>query len=213
MAAAGGYPSAGAQFMEAWAALADRQLVTRALSGEPDAYGELVRRHQAAVYGAIYRLVGDRQEALDLAQDVFVRAYGALGSFDAERSFAAWVGRIAVNTALNWLRRRRLPTVPLGGERGPDDREPGRAGALPPADERLEPERAYLAGERHERLRRAILALPAPYRAVIELRHFQELAYDEISQALGLPLSDVKSHLFRARRLLREGLEGERDDI
>ena len=68
--------------MESWAALADRELVALTLRGRPDAYGELVRRHQSAVYNVVYRLIGDRQDALDLAQDTFVRAYRALGSFD-----------------------------------------------------------------------------------------------------------------------------------
>jgi RNA polymerase sigma factor (sigma-70 family) len=74
-------------------------------------------------------------------------------------------------------------------------------------DYSAEPERLYLAGEQHELVRRAILALPPHYRAVIELRHFQDCSYDEIALALALPLSDVKSHLFRARRLLRDWLE------
>jgi RNA polymerase sigma-70 factor (ECF subfamily) len=195
--------------MESWAALADRQLVALALRGRPDAYGELVRRHQSAVYNAIYRLVGDRQEALDLAQDAFVRAYGALESFDTARPFGPWIGRIAVNTALNWLQRRRVPTVPLA--RGVA-RETGEDHELPLADDTSEPERAYLAGERQALLRSAILALPPHYRAVVELRHFQDLSYDQIAAALGVPLSDVKSHLFRARRLLRERLERENEE-
>lgn len=189
----------------AWPALAEQELVAAARGGQPDAYGELVRRHQAAVYNVAYRLVGERQQALDLAQETFVRAYRALGSFDAERPFGPWVNRIAANVALSWLQRRRVPTVPLARERADGDGD-GRA-EVPLPDYAAEPERVYLAGEAHERLRRAILALPAPYRAVIELRHFQDLAYEEIAAALGIPLSDVKSHLFRARRLLRERLE------
>jgi RNA polymerase sigma-70 factor (ECF subfamily) len=195
--------------MESWAALADRQLVTLALSGRADAYGELVRRHQSAVYNAAYRLVGDRQEALDLAQDAFVRAQGALDSFDPARPFGPWICRIAVNTALNWLQRRRVPTVPLaGGAVGQADE--GRELSL--ADDTSEPERVYLAAERQALLRGAILALPPNYRAVVELRHFQDLSYDEIAAALNIPLSDVKSHLFRARRMLRERLERENEE-
>jgi RNA polymerase sigma-70 factor (ECF subfamily) len=195
--------------MEAWAALADRQLITLVLRGRPDAYGELVRRHQSAVYNAAYRLVGDRQEALDLAQDTFVRAYSALGSFDTARPFGPWICRIAVNTALNWLQRRRVPTVPLAGGTI-DDADQDYIPAL--ADDTSEPERVYLAAESQALLRDAILSLPANYRAVVELRHFQDLSYDEIAAALGIPLSDVKSHLFRARRMLRERLERENEE-
>jgi RNA polymerase sigma-70 factor (ECF subfamily) len=188
--------------MESWAALADRQLAALALRGHSEAYGELVRRHQTAVYNAIYRLVGERQDALDLAQEAFVRGYGALDSFDMARPFGPWVTRIAVNTALNWLQRRRVPTVPLAN--GASAVQAERA----LADETAEPERVYLAGERQAQLRRAILALPPHYRAVVELRHFQDLSYEEIATALGIALSDVKSQLFRARRMLRERLEG-----
>jgi RNA polymerase sigma-70 factor (ECF subfamily) len=194
--------------MEAWAALADHQLVTLALRGRTDAYGELVRRYQLAVYNSAYRLVGDRQEALDLAQDTFVRAYSALGSFDTARPFGPWICRIAVNSTLNWLQRRRVPTVPLAaGKLAETDQ--ARDPAL--ADNTSEPERVYLAAERQALLRDAILSLPANYRAVVELRHFQDLSYDQIAEALGIPLSDVKSHLFRARRMLRERLERENE--
>jgi RNA polymerase sigma-70 factor (ECF subfamily) len=190
--------------MESWAALTDQQLVTRALRGHTEAYGELVRRHQTAVYNAVYRLAGDRQDALDLAQEAFVRAYSALGSFDTARPFGPWINRVAVNTALNWLQRRRVATVPLarGTADAPDD-----AVERMLADDTTEPERIYLAGEQQAQLRSALLALPPHYRAVVELRHFQELSYEEIAEALGISLSDVKSHLFRARRMLRARLE------
>jgi RNA polymerase sigma-70 factor (ECF subfamily) len=185
-----------------WEALADRQLVAQALGGRPDAYGELVRRHQAAVYNVAFRLVGERQEALDVAQDAFVRAFHALGSFDQERPFGPWIGRIATNVALAGLQRRRVRTVSIGRIFGATDE--GAAGW--PPDGGSGPEEEFLAAERGAELRRAILALPPRYRAVIELRHFQELSYEEIAATLGLPLSDVKSHLFRARRMLREAM-------
>lgn len=194
----------GTTRMDSWAGQADDQLITHALNGRADAYGELVRRYQALVYNIAYRLAGDRQEALDLAQEAFVRAYAALGSFDRARPFGPWIGRIATNTALNWLQRRGLATVPLvetHSDAGGEQYEPG------PPDYSAEPERVYLAGEQQAAVRAAILALPPHYRAVIELRHFQDRSYEEIAEALGLPLSDVKSHLFRARRLLREWLE------
>jgi RNA polymerase sigma-70 factor (ECF subfamily) len=190
--------------MDSWAGLADHQLVARALSGRPDAYGELVRRYQGSVYNIAYRLVGERQEALDLAQEAFVRAYGRLDSFDQSRPFGPWIGRIATNAALNWLQRRRVATVSLA--QGPPAAGDDQAERDLP-DYSAEPEQVYLAGERQALIRGAILALPPHYRAIVELRHFQDRSYEEIAQALGIPLSDVKSHLFRARRLLRKWLE------
>lgn len=184
-----------------WGSLTDQQLVTRTLRGERAAYGVLVGRHQARVYAIAYRLVGERQEALDLTQDAFVRAYSALATFDQRRPFAPWINRIVTNGALTWLQRRRVPTVPLL----PDDDAEAEELALP--DLSGEPERLMLASEREEALHTALLSLPAPYRLVIELRHFQDLSYEAIAETLDLPLSDVKSHLFRARRLLRKRLE------
>lgn len=183
-----------------WGSLTDQQLVTRTLRGERAAYGALVGRHQARVYAIAYRLVGEQQEALDLTQDAFVRAYTALATFDLRRPFAPWINRIVTNCALTTL-QRRVPNVSLL----PEDEADSEALTLP--DLSGEPERLFLVSEQQETLRRAILALPAHYRVVIELRHFQELSYEAIAETLDIPLSDVKSHLFRARRWLRKRLE------
>ena len=195
-----------AEPLNPWSALADHHLVAQALAGRPDAYGELVRRHQRAVYNVAYRLVGERQDALDAAQEAFVRAYHALHTFDQERPFGPWIGRIVANVALASAGRRHLPTISLARlMRGDGD---DGAAALP--DPAVGPEATYLAAERQALLRRAVLDLPPRYRAVIELRHFQECSYEEIAESLGLSLSDVKSYLFRARRLLRQRLEEQR---
>ncbi len=191
-----------------WSALPDHQLVAQTLGGKPDAYGELVRRYQTAVYNIAYRLVGERQEALDVAQDAFVRGYHALHTFDQERPFGPWIGRIAANVALAGLQRRQVQTIPFPRLFGVANDERDTPEAVLP-DPARGPEANYLAAERGTELRRALLTLPPHYRAVIELRHFQELSYEEIAASLSLPLSDVKSHLFRARRLLRAVL-GER---
>ncbi len=187
-----------------WSGSSDGELLAGAIQGNPDAFGEIVRRHQVVVFNVAYRLVGDRQVALDLAQDAFVRAYQALQRFDRVRPFGPWINRIVANLAVDWLKRRRVPTVdfPLYSE---DSDGNARDDALP--DVSGEPERLYLEHEQRDALRRAILALPIHYRAVVELRHFQDLSYEEIATTLAIPMSDVKSHLFRARRLLRQWLE------
>ncbi len=193
--------SARISAMDSLAARSDAELVALTRRGQPDAYGELVRRHQTGVYNIAYRLVGEKQEALDLTQEAFLRAYAALASFDPTRPFAPWIHRIVTNLTLNQLEHRRVPTVPLSG---PED-IPASEPPLP--DPSADPERVYLAGEQQAAVHRAILRLPPRYRLVIELRHFQELSYAEIAATLGIPESDVKSHLFRARQLLREYLK------
>ncbi|NOK61478.1 MAG: sigma-70 family RNA polymerase sigma factor [Chloroflexi bacterium AL-W] len=189
--------------MDSWARLTDQQLVTRARSGRPDAYGELVRRYQTDVFNVIYRLTGEQQEALDLAQETFVRSYHALDTFDITRPFGPWIKRIATNLTFNTLQRRRVTTVTLTRTSAATDDT--TEWELP--DRSTEPETIYLTNERDTLVRNAILELPPHYRAVIELRHFQELSYEEIAEALDITLSDVKSHLFRARRHLRQRLE------
>lgn len=173
----------------------DRVLLERARSGDGDAFGEVVRRHQAAVFNVCYRLLGDPAEAEDAAQEAFLRAHGRLGLFDLDRPFGPWMRRVAANLCLNRLKARAPAGLPLDDEQ--DE---------PRAAQTLNPEAAREQVERSEAVRAAIGRLPPHYRAVIELRHFQDLAYDEIAAALNLPLSDVKSHLFRARRLLAEWL-------
>lgn len=169
----------------------DAALALRARLGDADAFGELVRRHQAPVFNVCYRLMGERFEAEDAAQEAFIRAYQRLLTFDASRPFGPWMRRVAANVCLNRLQAPRPAQVPLDEER---DWQPARWGG--------NPELAYQRREDRERLRQAMLALPPHYRVVLELRHFQDMSYDEIASALGLPLSDVKSHLFRARKHL-----------
>jgi RNA polymerase sigma-70 factor (ECF subfamily) len=174
---------------------AERELIRLAQGGDAEAFSQLVTRHQRAVFNVTYRLTGNRQEAEDVAQETFVRAYQALRRFDLERPLGPWLYRIATNTALNWIKRRR-PEVGLGEEALLPDPGPG-------------PEAQVLSAERSARLRAVIASLPPNYRAVIELRHFQGLSYREMSESLGVPLSDVKSWLFRARRKLKSVLEHE----
>jgi len=171
----------------------DRDLVLRARRGEAEAFGELVRRYQTAVFNVCYRLMGERREAEDMAQEAFVRAYARLASFDPERPFSPWMRRVAANMCLNRLSSLPAPPAEVDEEREPDDA--GRR-----------PEALLEDAQRQEVLRAALASLPAHYRAVLELRHYQELSYDEIARELRLPLSDVKSHLFRARKLLAEKL-------
>lgn len=174
---------------------AERELLRLAKRGDADAFGQLIAPYQQAVFNIAYRLTSNRQEARDVTQEALVRTYQALDRFDLQRPFAPWLYRITTNTALNWIKKRRLE-IEL------DEK-------APLTDPTPAPEAQVIAGEASARLRAAIAALPLNYRAAIELRHFQGLSYREMSEALGVPLSDVKSWLFRARRRLRRALADE----
>jgi len=178
----------------------ERELVARTLTGENDAFAELVRIHQQVVYNIAYRLVGWRETAQDLAQEAFLRAFKALRTFDQDRPFGPWLYRIATNLSINHVRQARLPTISIEGE---DETFPL---AIP--DVSSEPAARFARAEAQMQLRKAILSLPADYRAVIELRHFQGMSYAGMAQELDLPVGTIKTRLFRARRLLRERLAG-----
>ncbi len=174
----------------------DPALVRRTRAGEAQAFGELVQRYQQSVFGVCYRLLGDRAEAEDLTQEAFIRAYQRLDSFNLSRPFGPWMRKLAANVCLNHLQLRRQIHLPLDDELEASTETPS---ASDPAAE-------IESTEQTEAIRAALLRLPPHYRAVVELRHFQELSYADIAAALDLPVSDVKSHLFRARKLLAQHL-------
>ena len=169
----------------------DRDLIVRARRGDGDAFSELVTRYQINVFNVCYRILHERGEAEDLAQETFVRAYDRIHTFDVEREFGPWIRRVAANLCLNHLEGQKV-TAELDDERD--------------ADPTQRPESVVELKERSDQIRGVLASLPAHYRVVVELRHYQELTYEEIAEELKIPLSDVKSHLFRARKILAEKL-------
>lgn len=176
----------------------DRDLALQAARGDHEAFGELVRRHQNGVYNAAFRMTGNRQDSEDAVQEAFIRAFRAVESLDPSRPPGPWLRKIAVNVCLNRLEKH--PTIQLE-----EEFMTTQTLTIPGTNPGPEPE--AMEQERSRAIRIAILSLPPRYRAVIELRHFQELSYAEIADTLGYPLSDVKSDLFRARRILAERLK------
>jgi RNA polymerase sigma-70 factor (ECF subfamily) len=167
----------------------DLALIDRCRAGDTAAFEGLVDRYQRVLFTVALRMLGDYAEASDAAQNAFIKAYDKLGSFDRSRRFFSWIYRILVNECLNAHRDR-----PPHEELAPD--LPG--GETPAA--------LFEAGERRARVQAAILALPLEYREVIVLRHFTELSYEEIGQALQLPTKTVKSRLYTARERLAVAL-------
>jgi RNA polymerase sigma-70 factor (ECF subfamily) len=172
----------------------ESELARRAAGGDRTAFAEIVRLHQRAVYNVAYRLLGNARDAEDATQEAFLRAYRFFDKFDPDRPLAPWLKKIAVNVCLD-----RLNAEPPASSLDDD--------LSPPQDPRPSPEDLTEARLRGERIHAEVVRLSPRYRAVIELRHFQQLSYDEIASALNRPLSDVKSDLFRARKLLAERLK------
>ena len=181
-------------------AAADAELVVRALSGREDGFEELVRRYQRPIVAYVYRMVGDYDAALDLAQEVFIRVYNSLGRYRAEFKFSTWIYRIAHNAAIDHLRRvgaSRTEEMTVEGEGG-DSFEKPLASKAPTPEQETE------RGERRAEIEEVVGQLPHAYRELIVLRHSHDLSYDEIAEVTGLPLGTVKNRIFRAREAMRE---------
>jgi RNA polymerase sigma-70 factor (ECF subfamily) len=179
----------------------DEQLVEACQAGEASAFDVLVARWEDRIRGAAYRILGSEDEARDVAQEAFLKAYRALSGFKREARFSSWLYQIATNLCRDRLRRRRArPQVSLEAleETGPVIVE-----TRPGADERL------LERDLAEAVRRAIHALPEEQREVVILKEYQELTFLEIAQALDVPVSTVKTRLYRGLVQLRLRLETE----
>lgn len=182
---------------------ADEELVARAVAGEREAFETLVRRHRRSLVNHLYRHTGQRDLAVDLAQEVFLKVYLSLSSFDPRFRFTTWLFRIASNCAIDHLRKKQPRTCSLSP--GPSD-ESGESSARSIPGNEPTPHEIFRAREIHRRLEVAIRALPPDYRQLILLRHRQHCRYDEIARIADLPIGTVKNRIFRAREMLRHEL-------
>lgn len=186
----------------------ERSLARAAARGDRDAFARLVDSHKRRVHALCFRLLGDAEEARDAAQESFVRAWSAIGSFDTAQPFAPWVLRIARNHCFD-LARRRLPA----GREVRLDAEPAEGeapfeladGDVPAADERL------AGAERSAAVATAVAQLPPKYREVIHLFHVEQMAYKDIAAVMDVPMGTVMTWLHRARAKLRETLAGQEE--
>ncbi|MFQ5719063.1 MAG: RNA polymerase sigma factor [Acidobacteriota bacterium] len=180
----------------------DKAVVARVLAGQRDDFEILVRRHHRPIFNYIYRMVGHADRAADLTQEVFLKVYTALATFNPSFRFTTWLYRIASNRVIDHLRHRRMTLVPLDASASDT---PGTlrevAGATRSAEARL------LDRESARDISHELAALPAEYRELIVLRHFQHRSYEEIARVKGSPLGTIKNRLFRAREALRRRME------
>ena len=178
----------------------DHELALRTLRGDKLAYNILVERYQRAVFAVCYRMLANAKTAEDIAQEVFMRAYKNIASYDTSRPFGPWVRRIAVNLSINHLKKKRFNLLPYADY---DERMSQR--------EDKQPEQQVLLNEQARELQQVLQQLPLTQLTVIEMHHFHDMSYREIAEQLAMPINTVKSHLFRARKKLAEKLR-ERDD-
>ena len=193
-------PSSGA---DAGADTGEARELARARAGDVAAFGALVRRHQERVFRFLHRMLDAREEAMELSQDVFVKAWQALPGWRPEARFSTWLLQIARNAALDQLRRRRLiQFAPLDDGMDVADTAPG-------------PEARYASRQRQALLENALQQIAAEHREILLLREIEDLSYAELAAVLGIAEGTVKSRLARARAALLQHFRphaGVRDD-
>jgi RNA polymerase sigma-70 factor (ECF subfamily) len=171
---------------ETLAQLPDAELVSRCLGGQPEAFDVIVSRHRRAVYQVCYRFVRHHEDAADLAQDVFLRAWRGLPRFKGESAFSTWIYRIAVNACLNRVSVKGVTVEPLAERDCYEDTRAERPGS------------DLFREERADAVRRAIQALPARQRATLVLRIYHDLPHQQIAEVLGSSVGAVKANFFHA---------------
>jgi RNA polymerase sigma-70 factor (ECF subfamily) len=199
-------PGSGALSVHDYAQLEDRDLAAFAAQGREGAYRELLTRYERPVFSLVYRMVRDRNLAEDLAQESFIRAFGAIDSYNPSYKFSNWIFKIANNHTIDFLRKRKLDTVSIHGSphAGSAQEEARTSVSVVSTGEGPDAfvENKELGGE----IERAIGELRPEYRTVILLRHVEGYSYDEIAEAMELPLGTVKTYLHRARNELKDHL-------
>ena len=173
-------------------------IVRKVLGGDANAFETLVLEYEKNVYNIALRMTGNSEDAADMTQEAFIKAYNSLQSFRGDSKFSVWLYRIVSNVCLDFLRsKNRRPTVSLSVE--DDD---GEDAQLDVADESQSPELLLDRKLTRDSVRRGLDSLPPDYRQILLLREIQGLSYDEIAQALSLEVGTVKSRIFRARKRL-----------
>ena len=173
-------------------------IVRKVLGGDANAFETLVLEYEKNVYNIALRMTGNSEDAADMTQEAFIKAYNSLQSFRGDSKFSVWLYRIVSNVCLDFLRsKNRRPTVSLSVE--DDD---GEDAQLDVADESQSPELLRDRKLTRDSVRRGLDSLPPDYRQILLLREIQGLSYDEIAQALSLEVGTVKSRIFRARKRL-----------
>jgi len=183
----------------------DARLVASALSGNADAFGELVEKYEKLVYNAAYQLVRSEEDALDVAQETFLKAFRSLNSFRGDCRFSTWLYKICRNAALDYLRaEQRRRTVSLT-----EEDEDGSENVIDPPDPDLlsDPQRRLEQKEDRLAVRAAINRLSREHREILVLRDMEGYSYEEIAEMLDLELGTVKSRINRARRAVKDFLK------
>ncbi len=187
--------------------LQDEAYVEKALAGDQRAYQQLTEKYKRPLQFHVRKMVKEPEQVEDLVQEAFIKAFKNLDSYNTNYAFSTWLYRITTNHTIDYLRKKKLRTTSI--DKPIKTREGEMSFELP--DNKAETDRAIIRKQRKKIITHAIENLPDKYRQVIEMRHIEELSYQEISDQLDLPLGTVKAHIFRAREMLYKALIDKKD--
>lgn len=186
--------------------LTDQEVVALALKGRETAYRELIGRYERPVLSLIYRLVRNRELAEDLAQDTFIKVLNALDRYDPRHKLSSWIFKIAHNTAIDELRRKRIDTLSLDGSPHAETSDQVEATSITAVSTDETPEEFAANREIGREIEAALATIRPEYRTAIVLWHVEGRPYEEIAEIMDLPLGTVKTFIHRARKELRQKL-------
>ena len=192
-------------------ALQDFELIKRAVNDNDEkAYGDLMMRYRKPVYHMILKMVKNSADAEDLTIEAFAKAFKNLKKFNPEYTFSTWLFRVATNNSIDFIRKKKLKTTSISSSYVNDN---GEDVGMELKDTKMDPQEEAIHSQKIEIMRLIVKRLPHKYQALITLRYFEELSYDEIADEIGALLGTVKAQLFRARELLRDLVKPEKDSI
>ncbi len=180
----------------------DMRLIHEALRGNQTAYKKLLKKYHDQIFHLISRIIHRKEQVEDLTQEVFVKAFASLKNFNEEYAFSTWLYKIATNSSIDYIRKKKLDTFSIDKPIAADESE--YTFELP--DTTYQPDKSIIQRQRAHLIEEAINILPEKYKRVIILRHTEERDYAEIAKLLKLPIGTVKAHIFRARELLNKYL-------
>jgi RNA polymerase sigma-70 factor (ECF subfamily) len=178
-------------------------LISQALNGNQKAYASLVSRHRSAIFHIIFKIVKDKEAANDLVQETFMKAFSSLATYRSEYRFSTWLYKIAANSSIDFLRKRRIHVLSL--DRPVETNDGSMEIEIP--DYSYHPEQDLVRKQQRISIEEAIASLPDKYREVIVFRHQEDKSYEEIADLLNIPVGTVKARIFRARELLKKKLK------
>lgn len=187
--------------------------VKKSVKGDPEAFGELVKKYENFIYNTVYYVIGNKDDAFDVSQEVFIKSFRALKNFRGDSKFSTWLYRIAVNASKDYIRdRAKYSTISLSDWTDYDGGDESAVSMKPPEiieeDVESKPEEAFERLEKREIVREAIAGLSEDHKNVIVLRDIEGYSYEDISEMLNIELGTVKSRLSRARNAIKEYLTG-----